>query len=119
MNILVVGSINMDLVLSVDRIVRPGETIHSSGYERFFGGKGANQAVAAAQLGANVSFIGAVGDDDFGRATLEHFQDKGIETKGIKQSDKTGTAIIQVSHDVEKIPLFLYREPIIHFLLKI
>ncbi|UFT98697.1 ribokinase [Radiobacillus kanasensis] len=101
MNILVVGSINMDLVLSVDHIARPGETILSNGYERFFGGKGANQAVAAAQLGANVSFIGAVGEDDFGSTILEHFQQKGLNTEGIKQAGQTGTAMIQVSKDGE------------------
>ncbi|HEV2592545.1 MAG TPA: PfkB family carbohydrate kinase, partial [Gaiellaceae bacterium] len=59
----VVGSINLDLVARVRTLPRPGETLTATAFERFPGGKGANQAVAAARLGARVTMVGAVGDD--------------------------------------------------------
>ena len=63
---IVVGSINVDLVVSAPRLPAPGETVGGGTYARHFGGKGANQAVAAARLGAAVTFVGAVGSDDMG-----------------------------------------------------
>jgi len=65
-NILVIGSANMDLVLSVDRLARAGETIRGGDLALFAGGKGANQACAAAKLGGRVAMIGQVGNDVFG-----------------------------------------------------
>jgi ribokinase len=65
-NICVLGSINMDLVLTVDALVKPGETILSKDFKKISGGKGANQAVAAKRLGADVTFIGQVGNYDNG-----------------------------------------------------
>src|SRR5215471_13889871 len=64
--IVVVGSINLDLVLGADRIPQVGETIIGHSFHTFYGGKGANQAVAAAKLGYPVSMVGNVGSDDFG-----------------------------------------------------
>ena len=68
----VVGSINLDLVARVERLPRPGETIAGATFERFPGGKGANQAVAAARLGARVRLIGAVGAD---RSRMRRWRD--------------------------------------------
>ena len=65
--VIVVGSINVDLVVTVERLPAPGETVIGGRHTRHHGGKGANQAVAAARLGAPTSFIGAIGDDGFGR----------------------------------------------------
>lgn len=101
MNILVVGSINIDLVLEVQHIVKRGETILSSSYERFFGGKGSNQAVACARLGANVSFIGAVGNDDDGKSIINLYESLGINTNGVQMLGQTGMAMIQLSEDGE------------------
>ncbi|MBR7552631.1 ribokinase [Allobacillus sp. GCM10007491] len=97
MNVLVIGSINMDLVLSVKDIVKPGETTSSTSYTTNFGGKGSNQAVACRHLGANVSFIGSVGADEFGEAILTNYDELGIETSGISKEGQTGIAMIQVN----------------------
>src|SRR6185295_7053285 len=72
--IVVIGSINMDLVCRVQRMPAPGETILGSEVSTIPGGKGANQAVAAAKLGAEVHLIGRVGDDDFGARMLNGLQ---------------------------------------------
>ena len=66
----VVGSINMDLVVSTERLPSPGETILGTDFQRFGGGKGANQALAAARMGASVRLIGKVGTDEAGRALV-------------------------------------------------
>ena len=83
MNITVIGSINMDLVTTSPRFPKVGETLLGSGFQQFMGGKGANQAVAAARLGAKVQLIGAVGDDDFGRQLLKGLQQEGVNTDGV------------------------------------
>ncbi len=76
--IVVVGSINMDLVARTHTIPRPGETVIGTGFETTPGGKGANQAVAAARLGYPVKMIGMVGEDVFGQALLENLSDAGV-----------------------------------------
>lgn len=101
MNIAVVGSTNMDLVYRVPHIVKAGETLHSTKHELFFGGKGANQAVTAGQLGANVHFIGNVGTDDFGEQIIQNLQEKGVQTTAIQKVGLTGQAIIQVTDSGE------------------
>lgn len=97
-NILVVGSINMDLVVRAGRMPLPGETIIGEDFKTSPGGKGANQAVAAARLGANCSMIGRVGWDAFGQKLLEQLSENGVNTQNViitpKQS--SGTAIIIV-----------------------
>lgn len=100
-NITVVGSTNMDLVYRVPHIVKAGETLHSTTHELFFGGKGANQAVTASQLGANVEFIGNVGADDFGEQVKQNLQDKGVKTAAVQKMGLTGQAIIQVADSGE------------------
>ena len=81
--VLVCGSINTDLVVSVNRAPEAGETVTGSGFATFGGGKGANQAVAAARYGADVAMLGAVGDDDFGRARLDDLHREGIDPSSV------------------------------------
>src|SRR5213083_1511019 len=78
--IVVIGSINMDLVCRVQRMPAAGETILGSDLSTLPGGKGANQAVAAAKLGASVHLIGRVGADDFGRALRDKLKTTGVDT---------------------------------------
>jgi ribokinase len=96
--VLVLGSLNVDLVTHVGRHPRPGETVLGQGLERLAGGKGANQAVAAAAAGAAVAMLGAVGNDDPGRAYVERLRGLGIDTTGIVvlPGQPTGTALIVV-----------------------
>ncbi len=98
MKIVVVGSINMDLVVRMPRIPNPGETLLGGRFKTFPGGKGANQAVAAARLGANVVMVGCVGDDAFGREMLDTFNREGIDASRVKvlPDEATGVALIQV-----------------------
>ncbi|MCH5138290.1 ribokinase [Clostridiaceae bacterium UIB06] len=100
-NVCILGSINMDLVLRVNRMVRPGETILAEDFKKIPGGKGANQAVAAKRLGASVAFIGMVGMDDNGSELVKAFEQDKIDTSHIKVSknDPTGMAIITVDND--------------------
>lgn len=93
----VVGSTNLDTVLRVAALPVPGETVLSSALEIHPGGKGANQAVAAARAGADVSFVGAVGDDDAGLRLRRHLQANGIRTDGLTTAPgPSGTAVITV-----------------------
>lgn len=96
----VVGSINLDLVARVAQLPRPGETLTAASYERFPGGKGANQAVAAARLGAHVRMVGAVGEDAFADAALAGLRDAGVELN-VTRVDTTGIALILVADDGE------------------
>ena len=99
--IAVIGSINMDLVIRLPRIPRPGESVIGGDLQRFPGGKGANQAVAAARLGAETVMVGRVGDDDFGRALLETMRDNGVETRhvGTTAGVSTGVGCIAIAAD--------------------
>ena len=104
MNKLVVfGSVNADHVLQVPTFPRPGETLHGSNYQVIPGGKGANQAVAAARLNADIGFIACVGDDSFGINIRESFKVDGINISGVKMQPNcpTGIAMIQVSKEGE------------------
>lgn len=94
----VVGSINMDLVVSSERWPKPGETLLGSSRENFFGGKGANQAVAASRAGAYVRMIGCVGDDSDGTAVLDNLSNNGVDiTSCARLKDSTtGLAVITV-----------------------
>ncbi|MGV1009181.1 MAG: PfkB family carbohydrate kinase [Dermatophilaceae bacterium] len=96
--VVVFGSVNVDLVVPVERHPRPGETVLAQGpVERFAGGKGANQAVAAAGAGADVVLVGAVGDDDAGRAYADRLASLGIRARLSRVAGAvTGTAWITV-----------------------
>lgn len=97
--VLVLGSLNVDLVTRVERHPRPGETVLGEGLQRLAGGKGANQAVAAAAAGAAVAMVGCVGDDAGGAAYRERLEGLGIDVSGVRVCPgvPTGTAIVQVS----------------------
>jgi ribokinase len=95
--ITVVGSINLDLVGFCERLPRPGETVTDAELERVPGGKGANQAVAAARLGADVSFIGCVGDDELGSLARTGLEEAGVDLRGLQVAEEpTGVALILV-----------------------
>ncbi len=95
--LVVLGSTNADLTFRVGRLPRPGETVPGHALHHGHGGKGANQAVMAARLGAEVIFLSAVGDDDFGRQALANLRDHGIDTTFVRTSPQpTGTAAILV-----------------------
>jgi ribokinase len=96
--VIVVGSVNVDEVVAVTRLPAPGETVIGGRYERHHGGKGANQAVAAARLGARVAFIGAVGADAFGAEARAVLDAEGIDLSGLVElpGDPTGVALILV-----------------------
>ena len=96
----VVGSANLDLVARVERLPRPGETVTDASFARASGGKGANQAVAAARLGAAVRFLGAVGQDDFAEPALEGLREAGVELEVERRGD-TGIALILVDANGE------------------
>lgn len=101
MKIAVAGSLNMDLVARVENFPRPGETIFGTGFATECGGKGANQAMACARLGANVTMFGCVGDDAFGTALVKSLQAEGVATDSIRraQNQASGCAIITISRD--------------------
>lgn len=93
--IIVFGSINMDIFMSVPHLPRPGETVTAPAYEMSPGGKGANQALAAARSGAKVAMIGRVGNDGMGARVLNNLRRAGVMTSGIAQSEQdTGCAVI-------------------------
>jgi ribokinase len=96
--VVVVGSVNVDLIALVARLPGPGQTVTGGVFERQGGGKGANQAVAAARAGARVRIVGAVGDDDAGRQALASLRAEGVVTDGVVRLSgvATGVALIMV-----------------------
>ena len=99
--ITVVGSANIDLVARCERLPRPGETLTDATFERIPGGKGANQAVAAARLGARVRFVGRVGRDDL---VLRSLEAEGVDVSGVVRDDgESGVALILVDAGGENV----------------
>lgn len=93
--LIVVGSINMDLVFRVSRLPHPGETLPGKELHRFFGGKGANQAVGLSRLGGDVFLIGAVGNDPYGKEIRQGLEKEGINISRVTvQEEHTGLAAI-------------------------
>jgi len=101
--IAVVGSINTDLVVEVPRMPRPGETLQGQRASFYPGGKGANQAVAAARLGAGVAFFGKLGEDTFGEQLLRGLTENGVDVSaiGLEENVSSGLANIWVTDDGE------------------
>lgn len=97
-NIAVVGSLNLDTMLSVPHFAQPGATVAATSWESRYGGKGANQALAASRQGGAVSLIGCVGDDASGRAYLDYLRQQGIHVEGVQrlESVQTGRAYVCV-----------------------
>ena len=103
-DIVVFGSLNADLVQTVARLPKPGETLAGGDLKTFSGGKGANQACAAGRMGARVAMIGQVGNDRLGSLLLDSLQSAGVNTERVGKSDKpTGTAVILVLPDGENL----------------
>jgi ribokinase len=97
----VVGSINLDLVATCERLPRPGETVTDAEFARHPGGKGANQAVAAARLGATVRMVGCVGEDELADAALAGLREAGVELEVRTVQAPTGVALIVVDGEGE------------------
>src|SRR6202041_2134613 len=99
-HIVVVGSINLDLVAAGERVPLPGETLTGRTFSTFHGGKGANQAVGVARLGHPVSMVGKVGDDSFGSALKGALRKAGVEVKGVGTvKGSSGVALINTGDD--------------------
>jgi ribokinase len=96
--IIVLGSINTDFVIRTIRHPKSGETVSGSDYATYFGGKGANQAIAAARLGAHVSMIGRIGEDSFGKAAFENLKKEKVNTKfiTIDPTSPSGAAFVVI-----------------------
>jgi ribokinase len=97
--IVVIGSINMDLVCRTPVMPKPGETILGSGFQTLPGGKGANQAVAAAKLGGEVHMVGRVGDDDFGSRLLNGLANHNVDTSRVTITEGVSTGIASIVVD--------------------
>ena len=95
--VLVVGSINMDLVVRVPRSPLPGETVLGGDFETFPGGKGANQAVAAARMGGEVTMVGRVGSDNFGDTLIQGLIEDNIKTTYVIKDSETPTGIAMIA----------------------
>jgi len=97
--IVVVGSCNVDLTTFTDRFPNPGETMFGTGFDLGFGGKGANQAVAARQCGANVSMVARVGRDLFGQATVDNFRRLNIDASHVHIVDGVSSGVAPIFVD--------------------
>ncbi|CAM4482054.1 ribokinase [Paenibacillus tarimensis] len=94
--VVVIGSINMDIVVETGRYPQVGETLLGDKVSFIPGGKGANQAVAASRLGAKTSIIGAVGDDSFGRQMVDSLVHNGVNVSGVKETSQAATGIASI-----------------------
>lgn len=101
--IIVVGSMNMDMVVKTSHIPQPGETVLGGSFFMNPGGKGANQAITVARLGGNVAFVGKIGDDIFGKQSSQLFDEEGVDTNGIlsDHDSPSGIALITVDEQGE------------------
>lgn len=101
-NICIIGSLNMDLVVNVDTMPKPGQTLLGGNFKEVPGGKGANQAVAMARLEGNVSMIGKVGNDSFGKRLIESLNKDNVNTDHVHTADcSTGVAFITVDKNAQ------------------
>lgn len=99
--VLVVGSANMDLLLRIEKMAQAGQSILGKSVETAPGGKGANAAVAASKLGAQVAFCGCIGDDENGRILIQTLQDHGVDTQFVHvlEGQKSGLAVIPIEEN--------------------
>ncbi|MFP2421983.1 ribokinase [Pseudescherichia vulneris] len=104
-NLVVLGSINADHILNLESFPRPGETVTGSQYQVAFGGKGANQAVAAGRSGANIAFIACTGDDDTGERVRKQLASDNIDVEPVTvvAGESTGVALIFVNGEGENV----------------
>ncbi len=104
-NLVVLGSINADHILNLESFPRPGETVTGSHYQVAFGGKGANQAVAAGRSGANIAFIACTGDDDTGERIRKQLASDNIDVAPVTAvaGESTGVALIFVNGEGENV----------------
>jgi ribokinase len=104
-NLVVLGSINADHILNLESFPRPGETVTGSQYQVAFGGKGANQAVAAGRSGANIAFIACTGDDDTGEQVRKQLASDNIDIAPVSvvAGESTGVALIFVNGEGENV----------------
>jgi len=98
-DVVVIGSLNMDLVVQTHHIPRPGETIHGNDFQTIPGGKGANQAAAAARLGADVAMVGRVGNDDFGPVLLRNMEKQGVDVSHVTLDETASSGIALITID--------------------
>jgi ribokinase len=98
-DVVVVGSVNADLVVAVRRLPRPGETVVGGTFARHGGGKGANQAVAAARAGAHVALVGAVGADDLGDEALRELAAEGVDVSAVARLGGVATGVAAIVVD--------------------
>lgn len=108
--VVVLGGINMDLVATSERMPSLGETVFGSSFHTAPGGKGANQAVAAVRLGAEVRMVGRVGDDQFGPTLLEGMRNEGIDVSGVAvdPDNPSGVALILLDEQAENMIVAVY-----------
>jgi ribokinase len=99
-HIVVVGSVNLDLVGVAERIPAPGETLTGKNFQVFHGGKGANQAVAVAKLGYPVCMVAKVGDDEFGERLRRGLRDGGVNVSGVTTAKQTSSGVALISIDM-------------------
>ncbi|XP_064603449.1 ribokinase-like isoform X2 [Liolophura sinensis] len=97
MDVVVVGSCNVDLISYVPRLPKPGETIHGSRFSIGFGGKGANQCVSSGRLGARTAMVAKIGTDSFGDDYLKNLQDSGVNTDFVYRTSEASTGVAPIS----------------------
>lgn len=96
-DVVVVGATMIDLISNVPRLPRPGETLHGSSFSLGYGGKGANQAVMAARLGARTALVAKVGTDGFGTGTLSNLSTQGVDTTHVHRTDAAASGVAPIS----------------------
>ncbi|OJG87738.1 ribokinase [Enterococcus silesiacus] len=94
--VIVLGSINMDMVMETDRLPKVGETLLGESIDYYVGGKGANQAVAAARIGADVSLIGKIGDDTFGSKVYKHLENEKVDVSAVTSEKNIFTGVASI-----------------------
>ena len=108
--IVVIGNISIRLVIEVPHLPVPGESVQGGPLRSYAGGKGANQATAAARAGAQVALLGRVGIDEFGRANLTALQDQGVDVSAVVSDQPVGTGVAMVAVDTDG-ELLLFTSP--------